>query len=236
MRIANLPRDNAQRASQSRLLFQLTIALSATSLLLEGLFLTLPADYPLEEASGFGQIIILLRGGLSFLQIPVRVLTIVFFLQWFRRAYFNLRLLGRRPDHSDSWAVISWFIPILNLFRPYSIMKEIWYDTGATTGAGTNSRTVLRWWWIAYIVHYGLGQMAGKAELKAETMEQLQHAASLGTISSLADMASAALSILVIGHVQRAEQRLQLRAQIEQLGGPAPEPESLLPTEEETYG
>ncbi|OWP62338.1 hypothetical protein CDA63_14730 [Hymenobacter amundsenii] len=230
------PRDNSQRASQSRLLFQLTIALSAVGLVADVLFMDLPADYPLENPSGFGQTLLLAQSGLAFLQIPVRVLTIVFFLQWFRRAYFNLRLLGQRPDHSDSWAVICWFIPILSLFRPYSIMKEIWYGTGATTGAGTDSRTVLRWWWLAYIVHYGLGQMAGKAQMKAETMAQLQSASSLSIISSLADMASAALSILVIGHVHRAEQRLQLRSQIAGLGGPAPEPESLLPTEEESYG
>ncbi|RFP63762.1 DUF4328 domain-containing protein [Hymenobacter lapidiphilus] len=230
------PRDNAQRAYRSRLLFKLIIAFGAASLAANILFMSLPADYPVEEPYGFGQLVILLQAGVTLLQIPVHILAIVFFLQWFRRAYYNLWKIGRRPDHTDGWAVGSWFIPVLNLFRPYSIMKEIWYDTGATTSAATDSRTVLRWWWVAYLVHVFGNSMANTAMKKAETMPQLLGAMPFSVFSDVADIASAALSILVIGYVHQAEQHWQGRAQLQSLGGPAPEPISLLPTEEEHYG
>lgn len=32
----------------------------------------------------------------------------------------------RNLSHDESWAAGSWFVPILNLFRPVSIMKEMY--------------------------------------------------------------------------------------------------------------
>lgn len=230
------PRDNSQRAYRSRLLFKLIIVCNVANLIANGLFTTLPGDYPLEAPYGFGQLVILLQAGVVLLLIPVNILAIVFFLQWFRRAYYNLWKIGQRPDYTDGWAVGSWFIPVLNLFRPYAIMKEIWYDTGATPSATTDSRTVLRWWWTAYLVHVFSNSLANTAMKKAETMPQILGAIPFSLFSDMADIASAALTVLVIGYVHQAEQRWQLRAQLQRLGGPAPEPESGLPTEEESYG
>lgn len=230
------PRDNAQRAYRSRLLFKLIIALSVANLVANGLFMSLPANYPLEEPYGFGQVVILFQAGVVLLHLPVAILAIVFFLQWFRRAYYNLGRIGRHPDHTDGWAVGSWFIPVLNLYRPYSIMKEIWYDTGATSAGATDSRTVLRWWWTAYLVHAFSSSLANSTMRKAETMPQILGALPFTMFSDLADIASAALTILVICYVHQAEQRWQLRAQLQRLGEPAPQPEPLQPTEEEHYG
>ncbi|SET51776.1 protein of unknown function [Hymenobacter actinosclerus] len=230
------PRDNSHRAYRSRLLFKLTIVFNVANLMANALFMSLPNDYPLEEPYGFGQLVILFQAGVVLLLILVNILTIVFFLQWFRRAYYNLWKIGRRPDHTDGWAVGSWFIPILNLSRPYSIMKEIWYDTGATPSGATDSRTVLRWWWVAYLVHTFSNSLANTVMKKAETMPQILAALPLSMFSDLADIASAALSILVIGYVHQAEQRWQLRVQLQRLGEPAQQPEQLRPTEEEYYG
>ncbi|MEC8831353.1 MAG: DUF4328 domain-containing protein, partial [Bacteroidota bacterium] len=52
------------------------------------------------------------------------VVSVITFIRWFRRAYYNL---SSRTDirYDEGWAAGSWFVPILNLFRPYQIMKEI---------------------------------------------------------------------------------------------------------------
>jgi hypothetical protein len=55
------------------------------------------------------------------------VATIVIFLMWLHRAYRNLPALGApKPRFSPSGAVWAWFIPILNLWRPYQILREVW--------------------------------------------------------------------------------------------------------------
>ncbi len=48
---------------------------------------------------------------------------------WFRRAYFNLHQKVSYLSHSEGWAAGSWFVPIVNLYRPYQIMKEIYVET-----------------------------------------------------------------------------------------------------------
>lgn len=49
------------------------------------------------------------------------------FLGWMRRASENLAPLGAAGQRfSPGWAVGAWFVPIINLFRPYQIMAEIW--------------------------------------------------------------------------------------------------------------
>ena len=62
----------------------------------------------------------------------------VFFIQWFRRAYYNLQVRTGNCEHGEGWAAGSWFVPIISLFRPLHIMKEMDTKTsrliGSTTG------------------------------------------------------------------------------------------------------
>lgn len=59
----------------------------------------------------------------------VLLVSAVTFIQWFRRAYFNLHQRVVNLSHSEGWAAGAWFVPILNLFRPYQIMKELFVET-----------------------------------------------------------------------------------------------------------
>src|SRR6187551_1814201 len=64
-----------------------------------------------------------------FALLPYAVLGI-FFLLWMGRAYHNLsRSDVGKLEYSPGWAVGAWFIPIVNLFMPCSVMDEIWNKT-----------------------------------------------------------------------------------------------------------
>ena len=41
------------------------------------------------------------------------IVTVVVFIQWFRRAYFNLHLRTQNLRHSEGWAAGAWFIQFL---------------------------------------------------------------------------------------------------------------------------
>lgn len=49
----------------------------------------------------------------------------IVFIQWFRRAYYNLHQLTNSLSHSEGWAAGAWFVPFMNLGRPFNIMKEM---------------------------------------------------------------------------------------------------------------
>ncbi|MBN2680940.1 MAG: DUF4328 domain-containing protein [Bacteroidales bacterium] len=55
----------------------------------------------------------------SSLYIIVYIISAITFIQWFRRAYFNLHLKTKNLSSSEGWAAGCWFVPVLNLFKPY---------------------------------------------------------------------------------------------------------------------
>jgi len=71
----------------------------------------------------------------------IGLLTAVFFLIWIYRSHKNLRVLGANElKYSPGWAVGGFFVPLLNVFRPYQVIAEIWKASakGARRGGGTN--------------------------------------------------------------------------------------------------
>ena len=48
----------------------------------------------------------------------------VLFIRWFRRAYFNLHTLATGLRDSEGWAAGAWFVPIVNLYKPFQLMKD----------------------------------------------------------------------------------------------------------------
>jgi len=65
----------------------------------------------------------------------VKILTAIFFIMWFRRAYYNLtQIPNSKVNYTEGWAAGAWFVPILNLFRPVEIMNEIWRETQIHSG------------------------------------------------------------------------------------------------------
>ena len=113
-----------------------------------------------EMSSGNLQVILsLLNSIVSYFGLSLFTATAAMFLVWLHRAYSNLPSLGvPRPNFSSGWVIVSWFVPILNLFRPYQIVKYIrnksdpetvgvgdgYYDTGGNS-------TLKAWWgfWLA---------------------------------------------------------------------------------------
>ena len=76
----------------------------------------------------------------------------ILFLMWKHRASKNLAPLGvSNQRFSPRWAVAYYFIPILNLFRPYQLMKEIYLHSGGG-GASTPSESILAAWWGMFLI------------------------------------------------------------------------------------
>lgn len=84
--------------------------------------------------------------------------TVIVFLIWFCQASRNLwTLQARGLSHSPASAVFLWFVPIMNLFRPYVIVQEIWrashpaaVDTPLSWLDTPRSR-LIQWWWCCLL-------------------------------------------------------------------------------------
>jgi len=62
------------------------------------------------------------------IQVFVYVATALAFLRWFHRVHGNLPGLGGRDlKYTPGWAAGGFFVPVLNLFRPLQVMREVWH-------------------------------------------------------------------------------------------------------------
>ena len=89
------------------------------------------------------------------------LLSAVLFFIWFYRSHKNLLAYNTQGlKYSAAWAVIAFFVPILNLFRPYQIGQEIWKasDPDASTVGWKQSKIgiVVIFWWISMLVRLPL--------------------------------------------------------------------------------
>jgi hypothetical protein len=145
----------------------------------------------------------------GFLQLGVYIATIVLFIQWFRRAYYNLHQVGADPQFEEGWAAGAWFIPILNLFRPYHIMREIWYKTQQYAQIDPRAQAApVGWWWGLFLCSNFLDNITSRVYLYAFTPEELAEAALYDIGSSLFKIPAILAAIYLIKEVSSFEEAL----------------------------
>lgn len=85
--------------------------------------------------------------------------TVITFLFWFRRAYYNLETCINFTNYTNSQTVYYWFIPILALYKPYRIMEDMFVQTDTVLEEGIEhyrpktSLPLLRAWWVFWIIN-----------------------------------------------------------------------------------
>ena len=155
-----------------------------------------------------------LRVGLiSVLYLVVYIISVVTFIQWFRRAYNNL---GSRVGiaHDEGWAAGAWFVPIISLFRPYTIMKELFEKTDKLITDRTgltvkdNGMTLVGIWWTLWIIVGFVANYSLKAAFKSDTIEDLSNSSIADMISSFLDIPIGILAIMIISSFAKKESQL----------------------------
>ena len=170
------------------------------------------------EANDNRETIIAVLYGIAF------ITSAVFFLRWFKTAYHNIR--QKMPDmrYSEGWTIGAWFVPLLNLFRPYQIMREIYTQTRAffinkdCEIGGTLTLRYFDFWWALWIISNVLAQSAPHASGQ-ESM--LVFATCMSMASNILGIPLALVTIKIIKDYARVEPVLQ---QIDDQPPPLPTP------------
>jgi hypothetical protein len=135
----------------------------------------------------------------ALVNVLVHIACVVLFCVWFHRAYGNLLALGEpRLRFAPGWAPGSFFVPILNLFRPYQIAREIWQKSGGDSGG------LVAAWWTLFLTSGAVGLLDGRLPLEPT---QSRVITVLGTLLSAA--AAVVTALMIRGVVRRQERRFQ---------------------------
>ncbi|NNJ24688.1 DUF4328 domain-containing protein [Alienimonas chondri] len=144
-------------------------------------------------------------GGAAVLMLLIFLVTVVCFCFLTYRAGANAHRLARGLEHDAGWAVGWYFIPILNLVRPYQAMAEFFRASRPRSEGGVPERWqdnavpgLLGVWWGLWIVAGLLGQIAGRLAMQEPvgrdfTVAKL--ACYLSVAESLVGIAAAAAAI-----------------------------------------
>ena len=128
----------------------------------------------------------------------------VVFIRWIHAAYRNLEVVApSEKRYSPGWAIGSWFVPIMNLFRPKQMINDVWRAGDAKPGV------LLLGWWLLWILSNFVVNAAGRSYMRADTPEELRTGSALYMVSDAMGALAAFLAILV---VRRATDRLDARA------------------------
>ncbi|MBN1589021.1 MAG: DUF4328 domain-containing protein [Pirellulales bacterium] len=156
-----------------------------------------------EDVAAEGTMLLLLH----FMGMIVSIGSVVAFLMWFHRVHRNLPSLGARMlQFTPAWAVGYWFIPIMNLFRPYQVMREIWQASDpallqspfSTRVATRVSSAVVGWWWALFLVMGWLGNIGSRIQTIENSTEMFIVGAWILIASNLITVPAALLAIHLV--------------------------------------
>ncbi len=109
-------------------------------------------------------------------------------LKWIYRANYNVRQLGAEGmKFSSGWSVGWYFVPIVNLWKPFHAMQEIWKTSHSPKDwKNSDIDKILPCWWILWIISNLLGRTALKMGMRAESIDELMNANLVSQASEIA--------------------------------------------------
>jgi hypothetical protein len=152
---------------------------------------------------------------LGFLTMGLYLVTAIGFIAWFKRAYENLTAFGQPTAHGTGWAIGSWIVPIVSLFRPFQIAREIWNKSDPALGEDDvvieTTPPILAFWWGAWILGNVAGQVSFRLSMGATSPGDF-HASTLANVATdVITLVSAPLAILVVRGITARQEKVAAR-------------------------
>ncbi len=124
------------------------------------------------------------------------LLSLLMLAIWSRRVNSACRELGASDMRfTPGWSSAYWFLPIVNLYRPFQVVKELW----TTTSENGVLSPLLSVWWAAWIFSGVIGRFA-KSSMSGDSITLAEHrqADQILLVSHAVDLIAFALTIFVV--------------------------------------
>jgi uncharacterized protein DUF4328 len=137
--------------------------------------------------------------------------TAVLWLAWLRLAYGNLALVGSKRSRFTRGGVLAyWFIPVVNLVRPFQIMKDLWLRSESMNDRDAYDQlpapAFLSAWWGLFLARGGLAMAVTSLVRQAGTPADLIDVTDLGIVVNLVGAVGVLLAIALVWGIHRRQQ------------------------------
>jgi len=111
----------------------------------------------------------------SILLIVVLIGSVILIFRWIYLSNINSRLMGaKNMKFSPGWAIGWNFIPLMNLFMPFRVMKEIWKTSkDPKNWESLKTPSIIIWWWPMTLTSSLVSQASLRAENNGSSADTL---------------------------------------------------------------
>lgn len=147
---------------------------------------------------------------IGLLQLATFIVTGIIFLKWIYRANSNCHGFGAQGmKFSPGWSIGYYFIPILNCYRPYQAMKEIWrVSKDPSNWQKERGSALLGWWFGLWLISNFIGQLNFRMSMKANTVSSLKASTTVSIISGVIDIPLCIVAVSLISAIFLNQERL----------------------------
>jgi hypothetical protein len=151
-------------------------------------------------------------------QVAAYVIAGVVFLAWLWRARINAEAISPdlRHRHGREWVILGWVVPVVNLWFPPQVIRDVWRNSGGGRGGA-----LIGVWWFLWLANLVLGRVVTWGYNNWDTAEGLRSASLLDVYGLLPAVLAAGCAA---GLVLRVTE-LQERARLLRMYPPLPRPE-----------
>jgi hypothetical protein len=180
-----------------------TIQHNVLTSLRDGVYETEEAALAAATASDWNQMVV------GLFQLVIAVATGIVTLRWIHRANWNARALGAaRLDFTPGWSVGWYFVPLMNLWKPYQAMKQIWQASAQPRDWQVQPiPAVLGWWWFLWVISTLLGNASFRAGMRGEELDQLITASSITLASDVVSIPLCVVFLIVTTRISAMQAR-----------------------------
>jgi hypothetical protein len=124
----------------------------------------------------------------AIVQVRLLLFTAIIFGMWTYRMSWNAHSIDESSmEISPGWAVGYYFIPVVNLWKPYSAIKDT-FKTFTSQEEPISGGSALGFWWFCWIVSNILGRVVFRLSMRTETVEELMQSTLFTLASDLFDI------------------------------------------------
>jgi len=159
------------------------------------------------------------QAAIGFGQIALGVAMAVAFFMWIYRANKNLRSLRAAGlSFTPGWAVGWFFVPFMNLFRPYQVVSEIWKASDPmvnmaddTSWKAVTTSPIVGCWWALFLISNFIANIALRTLFSGIELSDLLDSTYAYVVSDGIDviyLLTAIFMVRRIGQFQEAKNKL----------------------------
>lgn len=153
---------------------------------------------------------------IALVYLAVYITSLVFFIMWMRRAYYNLHRVVSNLSFGEGWAAGAWFVPFVNFVRPFRIMKEMAYETeqllvreNLTEPKPIRTKIVGMWWAFWLLTNVG-ANISSRIQLKSDSLDTLVTTTTVDIVLAVLAIPLTILSVRMVREYAEMETLLPL--------------------------